>query len=277
MSEPETWKLPDGTEVKLAYRPRPTAFAFSASIKWVDIPDIPESKWREFDFRKSKRYPLKIRDQNGRGACTYFSLTGALMCARYVAGYPHIDLCPWFGYANAVDGNDVGSSISESIEFASDIGLCRTGLVPYASIRKRDIPPDAYENAKRYRVEYTLAKHPAKDGDNGFRSMCVAAQLGYPSLFSLAVAGDFNNLDDDLAPRNVPGQHNHAVWGGFAMSRSRRTGEWLLGTENSWTTSWGSRGYFNTAKRTIRGTFRDSASIVAVRVLPDENPPPAVL
>jgi len=272
----EQWTLPNGQVVKLGLRPRPAAFSFSTSIKWAEIPELPEKEWREFDYRKTAGYPLRVRDQDGVGACTHFAWTGALMFARWLAGYDHVELSPFFGYANAVDGNDVGSSISEAANFAANVGYCRDDLVKYGTLRKRDISAAAYENAKRYKVEITLGKHPAKDGDNGFRAMCLSAQYGYPVILSLSANTMFNELDDDLVPLNMAGPHNHSEWAGFAMTRSHRTGEWLLGVENSWTEGWGDRGYHNAAKRTLAGTYRDSASIVAVRVLSDENPPVAV-
>lgn len=273
MAELQEIKLSDGRVVKLGYKPRPPGFAFSSSVKLVELPDIPESMWTEFDARGVVGYPVKIGDQDGIGACTHFASAKALELIRWTRGYPHVELSPFFGYANSVDGYDVGSSVSEAGDAMATVGYCRNDMVPYGTIRKRDIPAAAYENAKRYRAEFTLGKFRNRDGDNGWRDMCVAVQLRRPIVFTVHVDGGFDSFDPYGVPQNGPGTHNHAVYGGFAMLRTR-AGEWVIPAGNHWTTKWGNRGYFNAARRTIRGTYRDGFTILEVRVTADENPPP---
>lgn len=272
MAEVQEMRLADGRVVKLGYKPRPAGFAFSTSIRFAELPDIPETKWREFDHREVPGYAVKIGDQDGIGACTHFSAVKALELLRWIRGYPAVELSPWFGYANAVDGVDQGSSVSEAADFMGSVGYCRNDLVKYGVIRKRDIPPAAWENAKRYRAEITLGRHRNRDGDNGFRDLCISAQLQRPFVFTVHADQGFDGADADGVPLNRPGPHNHAVYGGMAMFRSR-SGEWLLPAGNHWTTAWGRKGYFNAARRTIRGTYRDSFTILEVAVMPDENPP----
>src|SRR5262249_3693928 len=79
-----------------------------------DNPVWKESDWHEFD-----EWPagIRIKNQNGRGACNGHASALALELARHVAGMPHVPLSAWFIYAVLCNGLDTGSSILAALDF----------------------------------------------------------------------------------------------------------------------------------------------------------------
>ena len=266
MSDLPRWSLPDGRIVKLGNLLDDAPFSFAPSVRWQGVPDIPDSELIPFDLTHDLGFPIRVRDQGQYGACNGHAAASTLELARWIHGYRHVELSPWFIYAILCNGQDQGSIISEAVNLLITQGTCRDGLVPWGTIDPRRLTTEAKADATRYRVEITLGKL------RSFRDLVIATALRWPSNYSVPVNGSFNTLDAEGVPGNRAGVHNHAVAGGFGLLKSARRG-WLVKTLNSWSTGWGQKGYFNAAEKTLAGTWADSYCICAVKVLSDENPP----
>lgn len=270
MSEPKEWTLPDGRIVKLGNKPAPLTFNFRTSVKWVEVPEFTDSEilsFQPFDLTENPNFPVKVRDQGQYGACNGHAAATSLEIARWVAGYSHVQLSPWFVYAILCKGIDEGSSISEALDLLSNTGTCRDELVPFGTINPKNLTAKAKQDAKAFRVEISLGQC------RSFRDMIVATALRWPFNFSVSVNSNFNSLDADGVPQNRAGAHNHAVTGGLGLKWSKAKSSWLFKAQNSWSTQWGDRGYFWAGPKTIAGTWADNYFIQAVDVIEDENKP----
>ena len=262
MSDLQPWVLPDGTETFLGnHAPQPDTYIPMRG----NLPDIPESEWREFDLRLDSNYPVKVKDQGRYGACNGHAAASSLEIARYIAGLKHTDLSAWLVYADLCGGWDRGSIIAEALVHLQSKGTCEDSLVPHGTISPGKISSAARANAKRYKVEigYRL---------NSFKDMCVASQLRLPFNFSVPVNSSFNSLDQYDRPQNRSGWHNHAVTGGMFM-RKLPTGDWVVGMQNSWKTVWGKSGYCSIGEKNVQGSGFDAYTVAAVEIDPESIPP----
>lgn len=256
------WVLPDGSETFLGnHAPQPDTFIPVRG----NLPDIPESEWKEFDLRDDQAYPIKIKNQGRYGACNGFAAASSLEIARYVAGLDYAGLSGWMVYADLCGGWDRGSVIAEALVQLQNRGTCEDSLVPYGTINPSRIPSSARENAKRYKIEigYRI---------NNFREMCIAAQLRMPFNFSVPVNSSFNSLDQYDRPQNRSGWHNHAVTGGMYMKKLP-TGDWVIGMQNSWDVPWGRKGYCSIGEKNIQGSGFDAYTVMAVAYDPQDPAP----
>lgn len=256
----EHWLDTGGQVRALGNNPSPMEYR---SIGAGQLPDIPESEWREFDLREVPGYPVKVKDQGNYGACNGHAAASSLEIARFIAGYGHHDLSAWMVYADLCQGIDRGSNIAQALVHLKDKGTCRGELVLHGTINPTRIMPVARTDAKRFRIEigYRLET---------FRDLCIASQLMQPFNFSIPVNSDFNTLDAEGCPRNRPGAHNHAVTGGLAMKKMAN-GKWKIGWLNSWSTRWGQGGYAWLAEHNVDGYYWDAYSVQATHYDPEDG------
>jgi hypothetical protein len=106
----EGWILPDGSVRALGNHEAPEGFL--APVRGV-LPSVPESQWKEFDYRTNTDYKVAIKDQGQYGACNGHAAASSLEDARYIAGMGYLPLSAWLVYAKLCNGIDRGSSISE--------------------------------------------------------------------------------------------------------------------------------------------------------------------
>jgi len=262
VTELNKWLTPDGETRYLGNHESTLMFAVNK------LPDIPESDWKEYDLREDPKYPIKIKDQNGKGACNGHAAATSLEIARYIAGATYVPLSPWLIYADLCNGWDVGSNIAEALVYLESKGTCTESLVPYGLISPSKVPAAARSDAGRFKIEigYRL---------NSFRDLCIAAQLRMPFNFSVPVNSNFNSLDQYDRPKNRAGSHNHAVTGGVYMKRLP-TGEWVVGVPNSWGTAWGRQGYCSIGERNVQGSGWDAYAVLAT-VADPLSPSPALV
>lgn len=258
----ELWNLPGGTVGLGCIVPE------TRTVRLVTkLPDIPDSELKQFDMRANPYYPIKIKNQGNRGACNGHAAATSDELARFLAGLQYVPLSAWMIYADLCRGVDRGSIIADALVHLRDKGTCEEPLVPYSTIAPGKISAEARENAKRYRVEIGFEI-------NSHRDLVVATHLRMPSNFSVPVNSNFNTLDSDGVPGNRAGIHNHAVAGGFGLKYSQKHG-WLVLTANSWGTSWGDRGYFWAAEKTVQGSYPDAYAVSAVEYDPEDPLPVA--
>ena len=260
----ENWILPDGSVRALGNHEAPEGFL--APVRGV-LPSVPESEWKEFDYRTNVDYKVAIKDQGQFGACNGHAAASSLEDARYIAGMGYLPLSAWLVYAKLCNGIDRGSSISEALTLLQQSGTCDDALVPHGTINPRRLTEQANDNAKRFKVEigYRL---------ESFKDLCTACQLRIPFNFSVPVNSQFDTLDAEGVPGNRYGWHNHAVSGGFAMKKSSKHG-WLIGMRNSWGTRWGQSGYCWVAEKNVQGRGFDAYGVFAAEVDPANAPPGA--
>jgi len=242
----ENWIQPDGIIRVLGNHDL-------APVRGV-LPSVPESEWKEFDYRTNADYKVAIKDQGQFGACNGHAAASSLEDARYIAGMGYLPLSAWLVYAKLCNGIDRGSSISEALTLLQQSGTCDDALVPHGTINPRRLSETANDNAKRFRVEI--------------------GYLRIPFNFSVPVNAQFDTLDAEGVPGNRSGWHNHAVSGGFAMKKSSKHG-WLIGMRNSWGTRWGQSGYCWIGEKNIQGRGFDAYGVFAAEVDPQNMPPKA--
>lgn len=259
MSDLEPWVTPDGETRYLGNKPSTLMLVTKGRL-----PDLPNSELRPFCLRDDPKYSVKIKDQNGKGACNGHAAASSLEMARYVAGLPHVELSPWLVYADLCNGWDVGSNIAEALQYLEQNGTCPAEMVPYGTINPRSVPAAA-RAAAEYKIEigYRLET---------FRDLCIAAALRMPFNFSVPVNSGFNNLDKDGCPQNKPGPHNHAVTGGEELV-ILPSGELAIGMNNSWSPKWGWNGRCRIKERNTEGSGWDAYCVVATITNPSFMPP----
>jgi len=233
------------------------------------VPDIPESEWREFDLRDDPAYPVKVKDQGQFGACNGHAAATSLEMARWISGQKYQPLSAWKIYAELCGGYDRGSSISDALELLEKEGTCEEPLMPPNCINPAAITAQARQNALRYRIEigYRITT---------WRELCAVVQLRHPVNFSVPVNGNFNSLDKYDRPLNHAGAHNHAVTGGVFMKRLP-TNEWVIGMQNSWSRGWGRGGFCAIGEKNIQGWGFDAYSVIATTTDPQNMPPTLAL
>ena len=257
----ELWTLPDGRVTALGNHVPPVR-----TVRIMrSLPDIPDSELREFDLRQNPHFPVKIKNQGSYGACNGHAAATSLEIARFFAGMPHVPLSSWLIYADLCRGYDRGSIIADALKHLKATGTCEESLVPHGTINPSRIGTQAREDAKRFRIEigYEINSH---------RDMVIATHLRIPCNYSVPVNSSFDKLDSDGVPGNRAGIHNHAVCGGLGIKKSAKHG-WIVLTANSWGQSWGDKGFFWAAEKTVAGSYPDAYAVSAVEYDPQDQPP----
>lgn len=239
----------------------------SALPTWATVGDVlPESELEDFD-----EWPdaIKIKDQNGKGACNWHAEALACELARYMQGQDHVPLSGWYGYAILCNGIDRGSNILEGMALGTEDGNSPESLMPYGEINPRRIPAAAREAASRFRFE--IAARLTTWGQ-----VISAVMLRRPLVMPVRAGGrNFNNLDSEGVVGLDQGEGDHAVCVGFGLKKSRRWG-WVAKLNNSWTPAWGRGGHGYIAEahiQTQRYLEIYEVSAVVEDPLDPENPP----
>lgn len=222
---------------------------------------VPQSLWQEFDLRLENP-PVKVKDQNGYGACNGHAAATSLEWKRWLQGLPHVDLSAWYIYAILCNGVDRGSSIAEALTLLSSRGVCSEADVPYGTINPNRLTSAAHAKAKRFTLEIG-ARLTTWD------ELMTACQLRRPFNFSIDAGGRFLDLDADGSPNTSGGVGNHAVTGGLGAKKCRN-GEWAILAQNSWSESVQDRGFFWLKRRQWDNqSWRDAYDVVAVGADPE--------
>lgn len=209
--------------------------------------NVPEALWQEFDLRDLNP-PIKVKDQNGRGACNGFAAAEVIEWKRWLTGKgkDYIPLSGWYPYAILCQGVDRGSSIAEALTLSMKTGIAPEEFVNYGIINPNQLSDEAHAAAPRFRIG---AGTPLRT----FREMMSATQLRRPFNFSLqAKHRGFSQLDADGAIQEVAGTGDHAITGGIGAKKGR-DGRWMILFQNHWTERYGDEGFAWFRETNIKG------------------------
>lgn len=226
---------------------------------------LPESELREFDDWPEH---IKIKDQDGRGACNGHAAATAAEMARFVGGMDHVPLSAWWVYAILCNGVDRGSNILEAYKLTGDRGVAPESTVDYGIINPRRLTDAASQAAGRFRVELA-------ESYQSWSQVVSAVMLREALNLSVCVGRTFNNLDAEGVVGADRGMGNHAVAVGLRLKKSAKHG-WLVGMHNSWSESWGQSGHCYLSERVIEaGGYFECYGVKAVAEDPSDphNPP----
>jgi hypothetical protein len=239
----------------------------AAVPSWADAgnPVLPESEWKEFD-----EWPdaVKIKDQDGKGACNGHAAALAQELARYAAGMTHVPLSAWYVYSILCNGIDRGSSILDALALVKERGVAPEADVAYGLINPRRLTDQSHKDAARFKLEVgaKLTTWP---------EIVTAVLLRRPLNLSIQVGMGFNNLDAEGVPPVAMGPGNHAVCVAMGLKNSKKWG-WLVKMPNSWGTQWGQNGFYWLSQRHVaRSRWFECYEVSAVVDDPQDqtNPP----
>lgn len=198
-------------------------------------PIVSPSDWVEFDFTSHPKYPLSVKDQNGRGACNGHATATAMELARFIHGQPHVSLSGWFPYAILCGGWDRGSSISEALALIEKTGLAPEDQVSYGVINPTKLSRKAYDIATNFKAEVSVAL-------TSWEEIMSAVQLRLGGVNLSVRAGGVWSPDSEGVVPVLRGSGNHAICAGHGAKRLQ-DGRWAIKWQNSWTDKWGQHGY----------------------------------
>lgn len=226
---------------------------------------LPESELREFDDWPST---IKIKDQDGKGACNGHATATACEMARHVEGEPYVPLSAWYVYSILCGGVDRGSNILEAYELIGRDGIAPEDAVSYGLINPRKLTAEAHAAAPRFRME-------VGESLTTWRQIVSAVMLRQSLNLAVQVGNRFNSLDSEGVVGVDRGPGNHAVSVGLRLKKSAKHG-WLVGMHNSWGTVWGQDGHCYLSEAVIEAVrYFECFSVKAVVEDPSDpdNPP----
>lgn len=227
---------------------------------------LSESELREFNDFPAE---IKVKDQDGIGACNGFACAEVIEQSRYVQGADHVPMSGWYVYGRLVHGRDTGSNILEGYKLISDEGCCPEDMVPYKQFNDRNFTAAAKAAAPRFRLEFGSTYQ-------SWRQIVSAVMLRENMNLSVCVGNRFNDIDREGVPGVDRGPGNHAVTVGLGLKKSAKWG-WLVLMRNHWTEAFGQNGFCWLAEAHIEaGTYFECMSGKAVVDDPEdkENLPP---
>lgn len=173
---------------------------------------------------------LWIKDQNGRSGCAGYAAASALERARARRGLDYVELSGDGIYAAVNGGRDSGSGLENNMRWLRDNGIPMAADVPRHEYRKSRIPPEAYENGKRFKGVECFAIRTEIE-------LASALVAGFPCVIACH-AGNGGRSPDGLIDWSN-GVGNHSV----VMDDIRlRNGVLEFQIANSWGLRWGERG-----------------------------------
>jgi hypothetical protein len=176
---------------------------------------LPESELRDFNDFPYKH--IKIKDQDGFGACNGHAAATAAEMARFVQGMDHVPLSAWYVYAILCNGVDRGSNILQAYQLTSEKGVAPESSVNYGIINPRKLTADSHEAAGRFRVEIGETYQT-------WRQIVSAVMLREAMNLSVCVGRNYNNLDADGVVGVDRGPGNHAIAVGLGLKKTKKHG-----------------------------------------------------
>lgn len=212
--------LPSSEEQVARYRQPPLASLDPAQI--IDFESWPAE--------------IKIKDQDGVGACVHFAGSYGIEYTRAThygpSDYQALD--PYFSYGLMVHGRDRGSSIAESLGV-----LEKYGMPPEGMIRDQD-----------YSGNYSQAVYKAADGYRialgrvleTWGEILTEVALRRAVVIAVDVTNAYMRVDAEGVPGPARGAANHGIVCAGGIKTSKKWGK-LVHHAGSWGTSWGVNGF----------------------------------
>lgn len=198
----------------------------------ANFPILPRSQWKETSL---KSWNVPVEDQHQFGQCTGESAEAVMQYAWLISGQKRQSWAAGSVYARINGGRDQGAQVHDALMALQTSGICLEADAPDGQIFMSQIKPQAWVNAKRFRVKDAFKI-------SSFDELGTALSRGFPCASGLAVGNNFDHLDSDgVVP--LP----DAIRGGHALChcglKVTKRGLWVAETKNSWGTSWGLGGY----------------------------------
>lgn len=215
------------------------------------VPVMPKSEWRTINRRKSFNVNSLI-DQKNHGSCTGFATAGALYRVYRMTGQKPPLLSGSFMYSKVNGGQDQGAMIGDLIKAGKE-GTCSQDMCPWNAIYPRQIRPEAYQEAKRWRIKNAYVVET-------FAEIMTAIQLGqYIPVFAVMVGNNFMNIDSNGVAGFDRGPGNHAVTGDGARIGTNP----VIDMPNSWGPTFGDQGRAFLTERHLDSVMQDAFVIEA--------------
>lgn len=201
-------------------------------------------------WEREDLYPISKfqKNQGSRGSCNYYAMV--MLIERAIMrqyGY-HIKLSPELGYANNVNGNDMGSTLPESMRDIVKVGAPPFLQRHYQKIKRRDFTPEDYKNALRFTGIETIRILD-------WEMLVAAVAVGYPCLIAVGAGGrQFLDMDSDGFAGFVPGNPgDHAIIVDRPKEGRRKRG---LENPGSWGTNVHDNGIAGITEQHFNATIR---------------------
>jgi hypothetical protein len=193
--------------------------------------ELAEDEWQE---RSVRDWNVTIYNQGSHGSCVgHGSITGFTYAWRISGQEDHV-FSPTFVYALINGGQDKGAQVSSGLEALKDNGTCLFSEFGEDKIYATQIPEQAANTAKRFRVleAYKI---------NSWLQLGTAINNGMVVVSGIGVGNNFSQLDSNsVAP--LP----DAIVGGHCLAHvglKKVSGIWVVETQNSWGANWGLGGF----------------------------------
>ncbi len=222
---------------------------------------IAQSEWSQrcADMKRSLsriqdlRGTIKSRDQNGKGYCWQHSGGTALVCTRFLAGEPYVDISPYMGACIQKNYQDEGGWGAQGVDWICQNGLPDSQFWPQQSMSRSNDTPEMRTNAKLHRFTEGFWDLSAAQYDRNLTWNQVATCL----LCRIPVVTDYNwwshsvcaielidgasewgQTRDEVSGKLLDLRTFNRVWG---MDDPVTAGFGVL-IWNSWGDSWSDRG-----------------------------------
>ncbi len=224
------------------------------------------STWQEIDLSWTNP---PVLDQARTSACVGYASSGGAFVSRTQSGQPSIKFSPTFVYAQINGGKDQGAYISDALTSMKNTGICKYEECPSNVLFKYQINNAAYVSAARYKVVEAYKC-------SSFGDILSAISLGFPVVLGIIIGQNFAKVDAEyVCPQTTVMAGGHAMCG-VGTKFSKKRNEWLVRILNSWSTSFGDRGYAYLTKDHFK-KYVDAFAIQSLRSNVTEDPPIAII
>jgi hypothetical protein len=210
---------------------------------------LPRSQWKPVSYAG---FVVPVSDQGQHGSCVWHAYFMALMKLLLSRGHNPPPLSPTFGYALGNGGVDMGMSISSALDIGMKYGCSTAADFPEGHVWKRQIPPQAYESARRFVLEggYHVST---------FDEIATAVQMGMFPVYPIHAGNDYGDLDrEGVSPIHSRFPNHGQTCDGLDLTPSNR---WALENINSWGDDWGDRG----RNRLVEEHFEKECDAIVLR------------
>lgn len=218
-----------------------------------EIPLIPRSEWsdriKEMERTKSRISDILLHrkipctDQNGHGYCWAYSTGGCVIALRALQNQPYIPLNPHSVAAIIKNGRDEGGWCGLSAEF-----LTKHGIAPEANWPKNSRDVRRYDTPETRNI---MAKFKVTEDWVDLTRSVYDRNLTFDQVMSCLLM-------------RIPCALDFNWWGHSVMGCDpvELDGEFCIRIRNSWTESWGDKGF-----GVLRGGKQIPNGAVALRVV----------